>query len=404
MVLNITTFGGLFIADDDGNSISEKELRSPMIEKLFLYMLFHRQGSMTSDEIIEAVWQGEESENPLGTLKNLTYRLRKELAKKFGNTEFIITEQRGYHWNPEVIVYIDVDEFETLIKQAKYEADQKKARKLYEQALKICKGEFMPKISDLYWISSQNTYYHSLYISAAKSLCKLYTNAGEYERLEELCELAIKYNNTDEQLYCYQIEARMHMGKVGLAMDTYERARIILDQEIGVQKSTLLSKVHDELLNYDKRRSEENFLDIRSDIIEDGEPEGVFMCAYPIFREIYQLEARKATRLPERSWLVLFTIKNKLGENGERQQRNVSHAMADLEEIIRRYLRIGDVCAKYSDTQFVVLLSRVNAPIANDVANRIVNKLLEYDDNYARLEMSYSTEEVTFEGKVINEK
>ena len=78
--------------------------------------------------------------------------------------------------------------------------------------------------------------------------------------------------------------------------------------------------------------------------------------------------------------------------------------MADLEEIIRRYLRIGDVCAKYSDTQFVVLLSRVNAPIANDVANRIVNKLLEYDDNYARLEMSYSTEEVTFEGKVINEK
>ena len=81
-----------------------------------------------------------------------------------------------------------------------------------------------------------------------------------------------------------------------------------------------------------------------------------------------------------------------------------SHYVINREEIIRRYLRIGDVCAKYSDTQFVVLLSRVNAPIANDVANRIVNKLLEYDDNYARLEMSYSTEEVTFEGKVINEK
>jgi tetratricopeptide (TPR) repeat protein len=271
----------------------------------------------------------------------------------------------------------------------------------YEQAVRLYQGEFMPQLSELSWISTLGTYYHSMYLSAVKALAELYVKEGHFELLEELCNEALRYESGDEQLYCYQIEARMRCGKIALAIESYEKAREIMEKELGIRKTTVLNKVYEELLSMSKGQSSYTMNEIREDIVEE-EPEGVFLCGYPIFKEIYHLEARKSTRSDEEENLVLMTLSSKKQLAPELSAYQVKRAMAGLEETIRESLRVGDVAAKYSDTQFIVLLPSCTGELALLVANRLIANLYEKNNAYRNVNVRVNIERVSTSGKLVS--
>ena len=288
-MLTVNSLGKFQITD--GNVVvGDEELRSNMLSKLLLYILLYREKTLTIEDITTAVWQDGEIENPAGALKNLMYRLRKTLAKYFGNQDFIFTNRGSYRWNPRVSVNFDIEQFDKLMNEAKQENSLEKTEVLYEQAIVLYQGDFMVRLTDMHWILTLHTYYHSLYLSCVKALSEIYLKLEQYENLEKICTDALKLERGDEELYCYQIEARMRCGKVNLAMESYEKAREIMEKELGVRKTTILNKVYDELMKISKGGSSYNFDEIKEDI-EEPNPTGVFMCGYPIFKEIYHLEA-----------------------------------------------------------------------------------------------------------------
>jgi len=77
-----------------------------------------------------------------------------------------------------------------------------------------------------------------------------------------------------------------------------EKAREIIEKELGLRKTVVLTKVYEELLAMGKKQAADDIRDIHADIVEE-EPEGVFMCGYPVFKEICNLEARRNTRSGE---------------------------------------------------------------------------------------------------------
>ena len=72
-MLTVSTFGKFQITDGD-SVMNDENLRSPMLSKLFMYMLIYREKTLTTDDIATAIWQDEEVDNPAGVLKNLMYR------------------------------------------------------------------------------------------------------------------------------------------------------------------------------------------------------------------------------------------------------------------------------------------------------------------------------------------
>ena len=88
--LQIQTFGYLKVFGSEG-TLDEKEIRSVMVSKLLVYIIFHRKKALTVQELCEVLWQEGGSDNPAGALKNLVYRLRMCLKKIWGDYEFIIT-------------------------------------------------------------------------------------------------------------------------------------------------------------------------------------------------------------------------------------------------------------------------------------------------------------------------
>ena len=118
-MIKLKTFGG-FMAGNDITSVQEGTWRSEKLEKLFVYLAMNRNRGVCIEDISEAIWQlDEDTDNPVGALKNLAYRLRKALRDTSFDEECIVSVRGGlYKWNDDVEVTIDVEEFDGYINEA----------------------------------------------------------------------------------------------------------------------------------------------------------------------------------------------------------------------------------------------------------------------------------------------
>ena len=314
---------GRFQITDGKNSLDESKMNSQMLIKLFTYLILHRDKSLLTEDIVNAVWTKEKTDNPTGALKNLMYRLRKLLNDSFGQQDYILSSRGTYAWNSEIDVVVDAEEFEKIIGRAKEQTNISPLREEYEEALTIYEGDFLNTIIDVDWIKNLNAYYHSMYLSTVKSLEKLCSEQKNYEKVDNIAE-------------------------------------------------------------------------IQFDIIEEN-PEGVFFCSYLVFREIYQLEARKSLRSGLPNQLVLFTLETATQETEDVCNYHIKRGMERMENVMRRALRIGDVAAKYSDSQYLLLLTNCTNESGFMVANRIVNRITEGNTKYNEIKIRIDIEEVNCE-------
>lgn len=266
----------------------------------------------------------------------------------------------------------------------------------YEEAIMIYEGDFMTSITDLHWAQSLNAFYHSMYLSAVKTLAELYSEDDKYEQMDQICSKALTVDITDEQLYYYQIRARIYSGKIKLAMASYEEAQKVISQELGIFKSDLLDEVYQELLATSKGTKADDIDEVNADVKEEN-PQGVFFCGYPIFKEIYQLEARKSIRSGVPNQLILFTVEAINRETEAIRNFRIKQGMERLESVMKNILRIGDVAAKYSDSQYVLLVINCTNESGHLVANRIIDKVNDNIKKYSNIRIKVNVEEVTCE-------
>ena len=373
-MITVYSLGKFQLLNND-KTLDENAMRSDMLTKLLIYMLIHREHPITIQELSEALWNEDETENPAGALKNLMYRLRGILKKKLGEEDFILTSRGVYYWNPEIEICFDAEQFEQYCKEARSGTVVSEQIENYEKAIALYQGDFMPRITDKHWLVTLSAYYRSLFLSAVKTLAERYTAEGRYEDVERICAEGLKYDEVDEWLHCHKIIALMRQNKQQLAQECYEQAVKVLHDALGIRNSRQLEMVQQELLQMKKGIDAEELESVHMDMQEEEEQEGAYICGYPVFREIYRLEARKTSRLKNSQCIMLLTLcikEEALPEKEQMKKFILNQAMNQMEGVIKQFLRIGDVAARYSDSQFVVLLPNCTYENCLIVSERIV--------------------------------
>ncbi|MCF0142504.1 MAG: winged helix-turn-helix domain-containing protein, partial [Parasporobacterium sp.] len=160
--LNVRLFGGMYI-EGLGGQLTIETLRSPMLAKLLVYLLCHHKDQCSVQEMVDALWPDESSDNPAGALKNLVYRLRKILSTIWPEYDLVITGKGYYSWNPEISLVMDTEVFEDLKQQSLSEKDPDKLIGICTQMTEQYKGRMFAGFDDTYWIASLGTYYFSAY-------------------------------------------------------------------------------------------------------------------------------------------------------------------------------------------------------------------------------------------------
>ena len=352
MQMNI--FGGFSLSDGQV-SVNESTLHSNKLNRLLIYILLHRDRDLSHQELIDTFWQEEHSRNPEGALKNLVYRLRSEL-RVFGTQELILTLPGAYRWNPEVRLQTDYEEMDALTEAVKKEDMPERKRYLAEKAIALYKKEAPFRASQESWLLSRLTYYRLQYLETVKVLCGIYEKEQEWDAIERVTTQALDVDGLDEDLHYWRIKSQIGAQNYEQALQYYDYGKKLFYDHLGIRDVERFHEIYNDILSL----STNQMSDISSlvdSVTEKEEPREVFVCEYPVFREIYRVEARRIRRTGIAEYMLLITMKSSSTSKSDAQslEERIRIGMQILEDLLKRTLRAGDVVAQYSNTQYVVL-------------------------------------------------
>lgn len=377
---------GQFTLRYGDRTISDSDDRSRRVWSLLAYMLYNHGRSFAQEELIHLYWSnGEKSADPGNALKSIFHRIRTALDKlQPGLGRLLIRRKAGrYFWNNVMPLSLDIEDFEVHFHAAEAAGDDDVRLAEYQAALALYAGDPLPRMTDEIWTIPIVAYYHSLYTRAAAGAIELLEKQERTAEAVALCRRAIHIEPYQEDLYEHLMRGLLRTGDMKGAMSVYEEMSEQLFAHFGVMPSETLRTlyrqatrtVNDRTLTMDE---------VCSQLAEPAPHGGAMVCEYDFFKILYRAEARSIARNGHSANICLLSVSGKDGEMLAR--RSLDPAMNNLQVLVQNNLRRGDVIARCSISQYIILLPQANYENSRMVADRLVSAFYRrYPHSPARL-------------------
>lgn len=383
---------GQFTLRYGDRTISDSDDRSRRVWSLLAYMLYNHGRSFAQEELIHLYWSnGEKSADPGNALKSIFHRIRTALDKlQPGLGRLLIRRKAGrYFWNNVIPLSLDTEDFEAHFHAAEAAGDDDVRLAEYQAALALYAGDPLPRMTDEIWTIPIVAYYHSLYTRAAAGAIELLEKQERTAEAVALCRRAIHIEPYQEDLYEHLMRGLLRTGDMKGAMSVYEEMSELLFAHFGVMPSETLRTlyrqatrtVNDRTLTMDE---------VCSQLAEPAPHGGAMVCEYDFFKILYRAEARSIARNGHSANICLLSVSGKDGEMLAR--RSLDPAMNNLQVLVQNNLRRGDVIARCSISQYIILLPQANYENSRMVADRLVSAFYRrYPHSPARLRYTVQT-------------
>ena len=377
---------GQFTLRYGDRTISDSDDRSRRVWSLLAYMLYNHGRSFAQEELIHLYWSNsEKSADPGNALKSIFHRIRTALDKlQPGLGRLLIRRKAGrYFWNNAMPLSLDIEDFEAHFHAAEAAGDDDVRLAEYQAALALYAGDPLPRMTDEIWTIPIVAYYHSLYTRAAAGAIELLEKQERTAEAVALCRRAIHIEPYQEDLYEHLMRGLLRTGDMKGAMSVYEEMSELLLAHFGVMPSETLRTlyrqatrtVNDRTLTMDE---------VCSQLAEPAPHGGAMVCEYDFFKILYRAEARSIARNGHSANICLLSVSGKDGEMLAR--RSLDPAMNNLQVLVQNNLRRGDVIARCSISQYIILLPQANYENSRMVADRLVSAFYRrYPHSPARL-------------------
>ena len=377
---------GQFTLRYGDRTISDSDDRSRRVWSLLAYMLYNHGRSFAQEELIRLYWSNsEKSADPGNALKSIFHRIRTALDKlQPGLGRLLIRRKAGrYFWNNAMPLSLDIEDFEAHFHAAEAAGDDDVRLAEYQAALALYAGDPLPRVTDEIWTIPIVAYYHSLYTRAAAGAIELLEKQERTAEAVALCRRAIHIEPYQEDLYEHLMRGLLRTGDMKGAMSVYEEMSEQLFAHFGVMPSETLRTlyrqatrtVNDRTLTMDE---------VCSQLEEPAPHGGAMVCEYDFFKILYRAEARSIARNGHSANICLLSVSDKDGEMLAR--RSLDPAMNNLQVLVQNNLRRGDVIARCSISQYIILLPQANYENSRMVADRLVSAFYRrYPHSPARL-------------------
>ena len=377
---------GQFTLRYGDRTISDSDDRSRRVWSLLAYMLYNHGRSFAQEELIHLYWSNsEKSADPGNALKSIFHRIRTALDKlQPGLGRLLIRRKAGrYFWNNAMPLSLDIEDFEAHFHAAEAAGDDDVRLAEYQAALALYAGDPLPRVTDEIWTIPIVAYYHSLYTRAAAGAIELLEKQERTAEAVALCRRAIHIEPYQEDLYEHLMRGLLRTGDMKGAMSVYEEMSEQLFAHFGVMPSETLRTlyrqatrtVNDRTLTMDE---------VCSQLAEPAPHGGAMVCEYDFFKILYRAEARSIARNGHSANICLLSVSGKDGEMLAR--RSLDPAMNNLQVLVQNNLRRGDVIARCSISQYIILLPQANYENSRMVADRLVSAFYRrYPHSPARL-------------------
>ncbi len=353
IIIKAKMLGGVEISYEDKPFTIERN-NTTKVNQLFQMLLYFPNG-LQREQVMYNLFHNEDIADESNSLRALVFRLRKALPKVGLPDEDYVHVKRGtYRISPNIKVECDAIDFENVAKDALAAEDIKEQQSLLEKACDLYTGDFLPGLSGTEWVVTVQVKLKKLYDRCLKQLCEMYALQGNFDKLYEVSHKADTLYPYDGW-QSYEMQALIELGKAKDALRLYEDTEALMFEELGVSVSSEMTEQLDRL-GAQVKNSTDVISEVKKNLDTSKEDiEGAFYCTYPIFVESYRYIKRVIRRSGQSAWLMLCTITDGKGFALNDSER-LSKLSEELSEAIRTSARGGDMYARYSNNQFVVLL------------------------------------------------
>ncbi len=235
---------GRFEVLRDGKPISEEAWGRRKTKTLLKVLLTEPGRVFTQDQLIEALFGGENVDRALENLYGRVSQLRRALEpdlKHGADSAFILREGHGYSFDVAACSDLDTIAFKQGLDDSQSLAEEKDwaaAAERFEEAVALYRSEFLAEDRYEDWAEEVRRDLQRLYIESMAELAKCYEHLGRLRQATSCCQRILPLEPYREdvirQLMFYQSET----GQSAQALETYQEARRALRVHLDVEPST----------------------------------------------------------------------------------------------------------------------------------------------------------------------
>ncbi len=222
---------------------------SDKAKKLFCYFVVNRERKITRDEIIEHFWRDWEPDKAENNLSSTLYYIRKILLpeRKKYRKEIILYREHSYYLDPELIINVDVTEFNSIFQEIKIKKSVEKSvdGELLKKALSLYKRDFCACWYDP-WVENQRTVYRNRFLQLLLWAIEDAFTQKDYKGCIEYCRKAMKIDPYDEEIVAFLIRSLVKIGRTSEAFTSFNQFVDTL-REIGISPSSKFLECQKEL-------------------------------------------------------------------------------------------------------------------------------------------------------------
>ena len=373
-ILKVKMLGGFSVTYGETPVIKEQS-RESKATSLFRYLLANRDRIVPQEELIEVLLGDDDSANPLNVLKNLAYRARKLLtAAGLPEKEYIYAKSGGYGFTSSLPCQIDVEQFYEHWELARNTRDGEKLSH-YLRAIALYGGDFLPRAYSQTWVMSRTVKYQGMYRDCVEQAFSMLCQREDYEQALQVADRAVTLYPYEEFYRLLYIFCLYQMGRTREAVSEYESTTAMLFDELGVEPSEEMRALYHKITG-SLEHVERSLDDILSEIIETEDAHGAYYCNYQVFINTFRFVVRHIQRNGDSAFVALCTFTDQNGD--PLPPEKLKAGVQAYHNAIACSLRRSDIYTRYSKSQFLVLLMKIDQENCRMVMGRIANNFRRF--------------------------
>jgi DNA-binding SARP family transcriptional activator len=229
----------------DGQAV---EPGSPKQRALLLNLLIHRGQVVSRDRLIEDLWAGSPPSTGLGVLQNYVSQLRKALG-----AEVVVTRGPGYSVEVDPAA-VDTVRFEQGVEDARValrRGDGAGAADLVRTALELWRGPALADVAGEPFAQAEIARLEELRAAAVETELEAEITAGRHREVIGRFEALLSAHPLRERLWWLLMLALYRAGRQAEALRSYQKARTLLLDELGLDPGAPLRDLEAAILRQD---------------------------------------------------------------------------------------------------------------------------------------------------------
>jgi len=234
---------GRFEVLRDGEPIPEEAWKRRKTKTLLKVLLTNPGRAFTQEQLIDALFEGENvesaRENLYGRVSQLRRALEPDLPRGADST-YILREGQGYVFRVDSAVRLDTIEFLHGLENASELAEASEwveAAEVFETAIARYRGDFLPEDRYEPWVEETAKHLKDRHLDALLDLAECYAHLGRLRQAISHCQRLLAIEPHREAAVRKLMEYQSRAGQRTEAIETYQEAVRVLREYLDVEPS-----------------------------------------------------------------------------------------------------------------------------------------------------------------------